>query len=66
LRCEGFDAEIKTICKVRPDGSIVVPVGVEEAGKEAEVTLAPRKLGKRASEMTPKEYAAFVDSFAGK
>ena len=56
---------IRTICRVGPDGSVVVPVGVEEAGKEVEVTVAPRE-GKWASEMTPEEYAAFIDSVTGK
>ena len=56
---------IHKTCTVRPDGSVVVPVGVEEAGNEVEVTVAP-KGGKRASEMTPEEYAAFIDSITGK
>jgi hypothetical protein len=56
---------IHKICTVRADGSIVVPVGLEEAGKEVEVTVAPME-GKRAGEMTPQEYAAFIDSVAGK
>ncbi|MDB5322303.1 MAG: hypothetical protein JWN40_3934 [Phycisphaerales bacterium] len=58
--------EIRAIYKVRSDGSIVVPVGVEEAGNEVEVTVTPRRLGKRASEMTPAEYAAFIDGITGK
>jgi hypothetical protein len=56
---------IRITCTVRPDGNVVVPVGLEEAGKEVEVTVAP-KGGKRANEMTPEEYAAFIDSVTGK
>ena len=57
---------IHTVCKVRPDGSVVVPVGVEEAGNEVEVTISPKPRVKRASDMTPEEYAAFIDGIAGK
>jgi hypothetical protein len=57
---------IHTICKVRPDGSVIVPVGIEDAGSEVEVTIAPKRARKLASEMTPEEYAAFIDSIAGK
>ena len=33
--------EIRTTCRVGPDGRIVVPVGVAEAGNEVDVTIAP-------------------------
>jgi hypothetical protein len=56
---------IKKLCKVGPDGSVVVAVGIEEAGNEVEVTIAPRSTFKRASEMTAKEHAAFIESIAG-
>jgi hypothetical protein len=57
---------IHTFCRVGADGRVVVPVGVEEAGTEVEVTIAPRNGVKRASEMTPKEHAAFIETIAGK
>jgi hypothetical protein len=57
---------IHTTCRVRPDGSVVVPVGVEDAGMEVEVTITPKRKAKRASEMSPEEYSAFIDSIAGK
>jgi hypothetical protein len=56
---------IRTICTVRPDGSIVVPVGVEEAGRDVEVTIIPLTPTKRAADMTEDEYAAFIDAIAG-
>ena len=57
---------IRTICKVRPDGNVLVPVGVEDAGTEVEVTVTPKRARKLASEMTPEEYASFIDAIAGK
>lgn len=58
--------QIRTTCRVRSDGSVVVPVGIEEAGNEVEVIVSPKPAGKRASEMTTEEYAAFIDSITGK
>jgi hypothetical protein len=58
--------QIRTTCKVRADGSVIVPIGVEEAGNEVEVIVSPKRGGKRASEMTPDEYAAFIDGITGK
>lgn len=58
--------EIRTICTVGKDGVVSVPVGVEDAGVEVEVTIKPRAVGKLASEMTREGYAAFLDSIEGK
>lgn len=56
---------IRKICRVGADGSLVIPVGIEEAGAEVEVTIIPKAGRKKATEMTPQEHAAFIDSIAG-
>lgn len=57
---------IRKICRVGNDVSLVIPVGIEEAGAEVEVTIIPNKTApKMSSQMTPQEHAAFIDSIAG-
>ncbi len=56
---------IQKICRVGSDGSVVIPVGIEEAGTEVEVTIIPKTTRKKASQMTPQEHADFIDSIAG-
>ena len=55
---------IHVVSKVRADGSVMVPVGVAEAGTEVEVTIAP-KLSVRSAGMTQAEYADFIGRFYG-
>ena len=51
---------IHTTARVGPDGTITIPVGDAEVGKEVEVTVksAPPK-------MTQKEWEDFIDRTAG-
>ncbi len=57
---------IHTISRVRSDGNILVPVGMDEAGTEVEVTIAPAPSARRAADMTQSEYQAFLESFSDK
>ena len=59
-------AAIHRICKVGSDGNVLVPVGVEEAGSEVMVTIAPPVTPKPARDMTPQEHRDFILSIAGK
>ena len=58
-------AAIHRICKVGPDGNVLIPVGVEEAGSEVMVTVSPPAVPKLARDMTPEEHRNFILSIAG-
>ena len=49
---------------VAADGTVTVPVGVEDSGTEVEVTVTPVR-GKMAKDMTQEEWADFVFRTAG-
>ena len=50
----------ETTARVGPDGNIVVPIGVGDAGTEVLVTVTPAP-----KKMTQDEWAAFVQRTAG-
>ena len=50
----------ETTARVGPDGNVVVPIGIADAGEEVLVTVTPAP-----KKMTQEEWRAFVSRTAG-
>jgi len=57
---------ITRICKVGPDGNIVVPVGADHAGEDVKVDVSPAPENGRAISLTPEAYRTLIEPLAGK
>jgi hypothetical protein len=55
---------VKTRSRIAADGTVTVPVGFEDIGREVDVTVTPVR-GKMASDMTQEEWVVFVNKTAG-
>jgi hypothetical protein len=51
---------IRTTVRVGPDGNIVLPVGLDEAGKEVEIVVTPA-----APRLTQEQWKAILERTAG-
>jgi len=54
----------KTRSKIAADGTVTVPVSVEDAGLEVDVTISPVR-GKMAADMSKEEWQEFIRLTAG-
>ena len=55
----------RTRSRVSPDGNLIVPIGIEAAGTEVEVTIAPAESSSPINGLTREEWFARFDRVAG-